>query len=127
MEIKIELPIYFKTSTLKQKLVGMNWYRNAHYQEETAIKKYYHRLIASLLPAAKPHITGNVKMRYTLYYKNSQSDLMNDVSVIDKYVMDALQESKIIENDNVLNYRQCEIKVAGQDKKNPRLVCELVA
>lgn len=125
MKITLELPIYFKTSSLTTKLIGMNWYRNAHFQQECAIKKYYHNLVASLIPLPKPRIRGDVKMRYTLYYKNSQSDLMNIVSVIDKYVMDGLQAAGVIENDNVLNYRKCEIEVAGQDKKNPRLVCEI--
>nr|DAL39623.1 MAG TPA_asm: Endodeoxyribonuclease RusA [Caudoviricetes sp.] len=125
MKITVELPIYVQTTKNKTKLIGMNWYRNTHFHEESKTKRYYHELVSALLKLPRKHLTGVIKTSYKLYYKNSQSDLMNIVSVIDKYLLDALQEIKIIDNDNVLNYRKCEIEVVGQDKKNPRLICEI--
>lgn len=119
--IKLELPIYANTTKKKIQLIGLNWYRNTHFQTETQVKKYYHQLIFSSLNK-NDKINGKIKVHYRLYYKNSKSDLMNVVSVIDKYLLDALQEAKIIENDNVLNYCECHIEVAGQDKNNPRLM-----
>lgn len=119
--IKLELPIYTNTTKKKTVLISMNWYRNAHFQTESKVKKYYHQLVFALLKKGNK-LKGKIKVHYKLYYKNSRSDLMNVVSVVDKYLLDALQEAKIIENDNVLTYQECHIEVAGQDKINPRLV-----
>lgn len=118
--IKLVLPIYSHTTKNKVQLIGMNWYRNAHFQIECKVKKYYHQLVFSFLKR-DDKLKGKIKTHYKLYYKNSQSDLMNVVSVIDKYVLDALQEAKVLENDNVLKYRECISEVIGQDKNNPRL------
>lgn len=125
MTIVIELPIYITTPKGKTKLIGMNWYRNTHFHEESKTKRYYHELVAMLLKRPRCHLTGSIKTSYKLYYKNSRSDLMNIVSIIDKYLMDALQEVKVINEDNVLSYRKCTIEVVGQDKKNPRVICEI--
>lgn len=126
--IKLELPIYQSVSQgrgLKKKiktfLMSMNWYRNSHYQTECKIKHKYHDLVKRRLKGVKTKMTGFVKVSYNLYYKNSQSDLMNVISIIDKYLMDALQELELIENDNVKTYVECIIKVAGEDKTNPRV------
>ena len=123
--IKLELPIYTNTTKKKTVLISMNWYRNAHFQTESKVKKYYHQLVFALLKKGDK-LKGKIKVHYKLYYKNSRSDLMNVVSVVDKYLLDALQEAKIIENDNVLNYKKCNIKVMGQDKENPRVICEIL-
>lgn len=128
MSIKIELPIYMKIGVRKPKveLIGMNWYRNAHYQTETMVKKYYHQLIISMLKRPRIKLKGKIKVKYSLYYKNVASDLMNIVSVLDKYLMDALQEAGVIENDNVKHYTNNEIEVIGKDEENPRLICEIM-
>ena len=124
-KIEIELPIYANATKDKKKLISMNWYRNAHYHEESKIKKHFHGIVANLIPV-RERIQGDIQVNYQLYYKNKQCDLMNVVSIIDKYLMDALQEIEIIENDNVLNYKKCNIKVMGQDKENPRVICEIL-
>lgn len=126
--IKLELPIYQQITTgrgdkkrNKNILMSMNNYRNWHYQTENKMKHKYHDLVKIRLEHVKTNLTGFIKVSYNLYYKNSQSDLMNVISIIDKYLMDALQELSIIENDNVKNYVECVIKVAGEDKENPRV------
>ena len=119
--IKLELPIYASVSKKKTVLLSMNWFRNAHFQTESKVKKFYHQLVFALLKKGDK-LSGKIRVHYKLYYKNSKSDLMNVVNVVDKYLLDALQEAKIIENDNVLTYQECHIEVAGQDKINPRLV-----
>lgn len=124
MSIKIELPIYHNVKG-ENKLIGMNWYRNVHYHIETPVKRYYHQLIISMLKRPRIKLKGKIKVKYSLYYKNVASDLMNIVSVLDKYLMDALQEAGIIENDNVEHYTNNEIEVIGKDEENPRLICEI--
>lgn len=125
MSIKVELPIYHYIKG-KEQLIGMNWYRNAHFHAESPVKRYYHQLIISMLKRPRIKLNGKIKVKYSLYYKNSASDLMNIVSVLDKYLMDALQEAGIIENDNVELYTKNEIEVIGKDEKNPRLICEIM-
>lgn len=126
--IKLSLPIYQEVTTgrgekkkTKNILMSMNNYRNWHYQTENKMKHRYSDLVKTRLERVKTRLRGLIGVRYKLYYKNSQSDLMNVISVIDKYLMDALQELKIIENDNVRNYVRCQIEVAGEDRNNPRL------
>lgn len=123
--MNLTLPIYYdifyKTKPAKRILVGMNWYRNAHYIMQNKVKNHYHVLIKEQLTDAKfkkPLLT------YVLYYKNASCDMMNIISCCDKFLMDALQNNGVIENDNVKYYRSCLACVAEQDKKNPRIeVC----
>ena len=117
---KITLPIYYQQSKLKSFLVGLNWYRNAHYQISNNTKKHYHSLIYDEL------IDSGIKLDeyevlYKLYYKNKSCDMMNVVSVIDKFLNDSLQDLGLIKNDNVQYYTRCISEVAEQDRVNPRI------
>lgn len=124
MEITVTLPIYVKTSKKKkEQLVGLNWFRNAHYQTKDKIKKHYHKLVSEQLSGVKYTFEKQIQVKYQLFYKNSNSDLMNVVSVIDKFLLDALQECNVISNDNMKKYVYCEAKVGKKDIENPRLVC----
>ena len=50
-------------------------------------------------------------------------DLMNVVSVLDKFLLDALVKAGMIKDDNVNKYVECHAEIAEKDSKNPRLVC----
>lgn len=126
--IKLELPIYQEITIgrgenkkKKSVLISMNGYRNWHYQTECKMKHIYTDLVKTRLKHVKCSSKGFIRVTYNLYYKNSRMDLMNVISIIDKYLMDALQEMKIIENDNVKNYIECVSRVAGEDRENPRV------
>ena len=58
---------------------------------------------------------------YMLYPSNSNCDLMNVVSVIDKFLNDALQDSGVIVNDNIKFYKHMIATVKEADKENPRI------
>lgn len=58
---------------------------------------------------------------YMLYPSNSSCDLMNVVSVIDKFLNDALQDYGIIVNDNIKFYKHMVAGVKEIDKVNPRI------
>lgn len=124
-EYKFSLPIYytqnFKTKKSKTFLVGANWYRNAHFHISNEVKKHYHDLVKTSLNYIEGEALGNYSVKYKLFYRNSQSDLMNVVSVIDKFVNDAIQNIGLVKNDNVNFYDKCFIEVGGHDKTNPRL------
>lgn len=124
MQIELTLPIYVKTSKKKrEQLVGLNWFRNAHYQTKDKIKKHYHKLVSEQLSGVKYTFEKQIQVKYQLFYKNSNSDLMNVVSVIDKFLLDALQECNVISNDNMKKNVYYEAKVGKKDIENPRLVC----
>ena len=124
MELTLTLPIYIKTSKKKrEQLVSLNWFRNAHYQTKDKIKKTYHKMIFEQLRGVKYTFDKQIQVKYQLFYKNPNSDLMNVVSVIDKFLLDALQECNVISNDNMKKYVYCEAKVGKKDIENPRLVC----
>jgi hypothetical protein len=119
----ITLPIYweqeFKTKPNKLHLMGMNWYRNQHYQLKNKAKIYYHSLIENQV-LNQPKL-NQFKVEYTLYYKNPNSDPSNIVPLMEKYLLDALQEFNIIDNDNAKYHLGSSWTVAGQSKSNPRV------
>ena len=128
--MRITLPIYYthkyKTKKDKTEMVGMNGYRNNHYQINNKIKKHYHKLVKEQLEGIAG-IESKYRIRYKLYPKNKRSDMMNVISVIDKFLNDALQELAVVDNDNVENYIKCSCEVARIDRENPRIECEIVA
>ena len=58
---------------------------------------------------------------YMLYPSNSSCDLMNVVSVIDKFLNDALQDSGVIVNDNIKFSKHMIAMVKEVDKENTRI------
>ena len=117
--ISITLPIY-QAIKGKTVLIGLNWYRNAHYHELNKIKNLYTREIFLKLRGDKT-VFERYCVEYNLYYKNISCDLMNVVSVIDKFFQDALQDLKIVSNDNVKHCCNVSSRVIEQDKINPRI------
>ena len=120
----ITLPIYytqtFKTKKDKTFLVGLNWERNAHYHIKSEVKRHYHELIAKQVPTP----TTSIKQFRTtakLYWKNSASDGRNIVPMIEKYLLDGLQECGYLTNDTVLFDLGGSWEPITQDKTNPRV------
>ena len=124
--ISITLPIYYtkhyKTKPDKTFYVGLNWFRNAYHHEINEVKKYYHSLVSTELPS----IDGPYKLEIKLYYKNPVSDGHN-VTIIEKFVLDALQEHNIVKQDNVKYHLGTIWEVAGQDINNPRVEIEVIS
>ena len=122
--ISLDLPIYYtferKTKKDNKILVGMNWYRNAHFRNSNQVKQYYHELIF-LKVLKSQRIKGSYQVEYLLYPSNANCDLMNVVSVIDKFLNDALQDCGVVVNDNVKFYKSMTAGVKEIDKINPRI------
>ena len=122
--ISLELPIYYtferKTKKDNKILVGMNWYRNAHYRNSNLVKQHYHKLIYSKVTQSQK-LKDKYMVSYMLYPSNSNCDLMNVVSVIDKFLNDALQDSGVIVNDNIKFYKHMIATAKEVDKLNPRI------
>ena len=122
--ISLELPIYYtferKTKKDNKVLVGMNWYRNAHFRSSNQVKQHYHSLIYSKVTQSQK-LKDKYMVSYMLYPSNSNCDLMNVVSVIDKFLNDALQDCGVITNDNIKFYKHMIATVKEVDKLNPRI------
>jgi Holliday junction resolvase RusA-like endonuclease len=116
-KVLLTLPIYF--GTRKKYLIGMNWYGTTHYRTRNKVKQEFHGMIDKVVSKIK--LKSPIKTHYKLYYKNKLSDADNIISVIDKFLMDALQESGTIINDNVQHYVQSSWEVISQDRDNPRV------
>jgi len=120
--IDIELPIYwtqeFKTKNNKTVLVGMNWYRNAFYHAQNSMKKEFSALVADQLESDV--VPNQFRLNISLYYKNASCDGANIVALVEKFVLDALQENNVITNDNVKYHMGTTWSVIEQDKENPR-------
>lgn len=120
MKLEFEVPIYIEGK--KTTLLGLNFYRNAHYHTNNKVKKWFEGLIAEKIKSEIDKTYFKEYMiHYELHYKNSQCDLMNVVSVVDKFVQDSLQELGIVENDNVKYCKEVVASVGEQDKENPRV------
>lgn len=116
----ISLPIYWTMPSGKTVLVGLSWFRNAHYYQQNQLKREFHELVGNQLSGVAP-VKGQFRLELNLYYKNSVCDASNIAAVIEKVALDALQEFNIIENDNVKFHLGSCYTVVGQDKVNPRV------
>lgn len=122
--VKITLPIYYeinyKTKKNKQILVGLNFYRNAHFHISNKVKEHYHYLIKEQIKKEK---IWEFKTSCNVYIKNINSDPSNIESLMIKFTLDALQEYWIIENDNIKYHKWTLWGIYEIDKLNPR--CEI--
>ncbi len=122
----ITLPVYytqhFKTKDDRTFMVGMNWYRTAHYHIKNQVKVWFTDEILRQLKAikAKP-IKGAYELAIIYHYKSVVSDLGNVCGLASKHANDAFEKYGLIENDNVKYCKKEAYYVGEQDKDNPRV------
>ena len=115
------IPIYFKKSKTKNTLIGMNWYRNAHHFESNKIKKEIHALVSDKMGASPTVPFYQFSVVYKLYSKRRNLDVMNVVSIVDKFVMDGLVVGGYIADDSLEHFMGATITPAEIDSLNPRM------
>ena len=120
---KLELPVYQKNKNGKDFLLSMNWYNTTSNFVIDPYKKLYHKLVAEQLDfASDDKQLEQYKTHYKLYIDKTNCDMMNVVTVIDKFVMDGIVKFGLIKDDNVTIYKklsaECEVleskKVKGK-------------
>ena len=96
MLIKIPLTGW-QVSKKKKTSLSMNCYRNWHYQTSNKIKK---AVSIYLLKYEFPKY-DKISIEYTLYFKDKRErDIMNFVSIADKFLLDHLVNPGCLEDDN---------------------------
>ena len=121
----IILPIYMQLrKTGAPQLIGMNWYSRAHQHQQHAVRKYYSNIIRSHVNCMEiDEPIKKFKTRYSLYYKNPSSDPSNIVQVMEKLLLDGLQDAGVLTEDNAKHHVGSDGWDSQQDKENPRIEC----
>jgi len=118
-EIIMSLPLYITNRSNKRKWLTLNNYRNWHYQVSNDIKRRFKADISRMLNF---RIDGKVKIEYFYFAPDKRTrDLMNVISVIDKFFQDAMVELGCIESDDLSTVVEVNSCYMGIDKANPRL------
>jgi hypothetical protein len=102
----------------KKYALNMNWYRNRNFIVSNDLKWIFKDLISDQLKDLK--IEWKFKLRYVIYWSNLL-DWANVYSVVDKFLCDAMQEEKCIDNDNINILKWCSWEDWGKDKECPRV------
>lgn len=116
--VTVVVPIYFQQTKKKKVLLGLNWYRNAHFVASNNAKRWIAKIIGEQVKDVLP-LSGELEVRYVIYLKNNRSDGGNVRSVIEKFGLDALVKAGIIVDDKSDIITQDE-SIYLFDKKNPR-------
>jgi hypothetical protein len=123
--MRFNLPIYwtetFKTKPSKTHLVGMNFYRNAHYIQQNNLKRDLSEALHKQLCSSPQHVLTRFEVEYQLYYKNPSSDPSNTIALSEKIFLDFAQEANLIKQDNVIHHLKSTWTVAGKDVTDPRV------
>lgn len=120
---KIDLPLRVQTSRYKHFILNLNQYRNLHFRSLSSAKNKYKELVLDLLSKRK-HKKINVMpltVEYDYYHGSARRhDVLNPVSIIDKFALDALVDGGLLEDDNSNIVKQYIITDRGIDREQPR-------
>jgi len=97
----------------------MNNYRNWHYQISNDIKRKFK---ADIIDKLNFKFKGKIKIEYFYFAPDKRTrDLMNVISVIDKFFQDAMVENGCIDSDDLSTVIEVNSCFMGIDSLSPRL------
>jgi len=124
--MKFTLPIHYteryKTKKPKTFLVGLNWYRNAHFLANNKVKHHYHELVKDQIGKNK---FSKIRLHYKVYAARNGTDGHNIRAVIEKFFMDGLVDCGAIEDDDI-SHVLGDTSEYFIDKENPRIEIEII-
>lgn len=139
--LKITAPIYRKDympRVRKNDLLGLNWYTNSSNTfnkkgvtttgvaiVKKAVHEYIERnkqVILTSCPDWDPNHKNGFNISYKVYAKRLGSDGHNIRSAMEKMILDALEESGLIDNDKYVYKTQSEFYL---QRTNPRIEIEI--
>lgn len=109
-----------KTRAAKRISLNMNTYRNLHHRTNNDAKKMYHKLMRYNLEGLK--INTPVEITYKVFKaSNRRLDKMNVISVVSKFLLDAITEYGCWEDDSDIYVKTETILPTELDRVNPRV------
>ncbi len=109
-----------KTRAAKRVSLNMNTYRNLHHRTSNDAKKAYTKLISEQLIGLD--IQTPVEITYKVYKaSNRRLDKMNVISIVSKFLLDAITEYGCWEDDNDMYVKTETILPTELDRVNPRV------
>lgn len=135
--VKLVLFYYKDTAANKRKnrvgksknySLNMNVYRNAHRKYLTDSKKLYKDIMYQLLSKKGYNMLRfeQIEIEYQITAcDNRKFDMMNVISIIDKYFQDVMVELNIIKDDNYLYVKKVTVLPVIKDKKLPENICKI--
>ena len=109
-----------KTRAAKRVSLNMNTYRNLHHRTSNDAKKAYTKLVSEQL--INLEIQTPVEITYKVYKgSNRRLDKMNVISVVSKFLLDAITEYGCWEDDNDIYVKTETILPTELDRVNPRV------
>lgn len=113
-----------KDGTKKSYALNFNRIKNLHGFEYNRIKEEFKTIVLPKIQQLPKY--ERVELVYTLYTGSGhKSDLMNWISVIDKFFQDVLVIAGKLPDDNYLYVPQIKAIYGGIDKGNPRVQVEI--
>lgn len=117
-EVKITLPTH-SFSGKKKLYLNLNQYRNWHHSVSGNVKRNYYYLIQDKLDF---EFSGEVSIHYKYYAPDKRvRDLMNVVSVVDKFFQDSMVMCGCILADDTSIVKNITAKYMGIDRGNSRI------
>lgn len=112
----------------KKFALNLNVYRNAHYQVLNKAKIIFKNQLLADYPEIKRIKSQQVQIEYYIYRcDNRKFDIMNVVSIVDKFFLDALVEFGCIQDDdyNHVSYEAPEVSdyVVKMPNKKIHIFC----
>lgn len=125
ISLPIHITIWTKKGTSKKYPLNFNRFRQLHIYEYGTLKEEWNRIVTPLVQSL-PNFNGKVEITYTLFTGSShKSDLMNWISVVDKFFQDTLVKAGKLPDDNY-DFVPLIHAVWGEiDKSNPRVQVEI--
>lgn len=109
-----------KSKEDKKVLLNMNTYRNLHHRTSNDAKKMYSKVLGEQLEGLT--IQTPVEITYKVYKaSNRLLDKMNVVSVVSKFLLDAITNYGCWEDDNDNYVKKETILPTELDRENPRV------
>lgn len=109
-----------KTKASKRISLNMNTYRNLHHRTSNDAKKEYTRVVSEQL--VNLDIKTPVEITYKVYKaSNRRLDKMNVISVVSKFLLDAITEYGCWEDDSDIYVKTETILPTELDRVNPRV------
>ena len=117
-EVKVSLPT-FSFSGKKKIQLNLNQYRNWHHYVNSNVKRNYSLAIQHMLHFK---FDGEVSIHYDYYAPDKRvRDLMNVVSVVDKFFQDAMVVRGCILADDTSIVKNLSASYMGVEKGNSRI------